>query len=163
MFTGSTKQARSKETPSGNFLDAATDNPVHHAHVLREAAAGRLVSGGDADFLIDGALGVDFAAAVKARHARDVVEHDHAVARFEITDAIARFRNDAGDLMAVNARRSQKIVLDLLQIGVADAAGFHAHEDLAGAYPGSGHVFNSDNGSPFVHGGAHGPGYNWRR
>src|SRR5205807_1845371 len=147
----------------GDLLDTTTDDPIHNAHILREAAAGGLVSGGHTDFLIDGALGEDLAAAIKAGHARDVVEHHHVDAYFEIADAVADLRYNASGLMAVDARGSEKIVFDLLQIGVTDAAGFHAHEDLPRPDPGSGHVLNGDNGPPFVDRGAHGPGYNWRR
>src|SRR4029077_17092851 len=124
---------------------------------------GGLVSGGYTDFLIDGALGVDFAEAVETCHARDVMEDHHAVAPLEIANAFADLRHNACGLMAVDSRRSEKIVLDLLQIGVTDAAGFHAYEDLPSRYARSGHVLNGDDGSPFIHGGAHGPRYNWRR
>jgi hypothetical protein len=34
--------------------------------------------------------------------------------------------------MAVHARAGQQVVLDLLEIGVADAASFHTHEELPG-------------------------------
>jgi len=147
----------------GDFLDAATDDPIHDAYILREAAAGRLVSGCHANFLIDRALGVDFAAAVETRHTGDVVEDHHAIANREIADTFTDLRHNARSLMTVDAWGSEKIVLDFLQIGVTDTAGFHAHEQLTRANLRSGHDFNRDDGLPLVHGGAHDPGYDWRR
>ena len=42
-------------------------------------------------------------------------------------------RDHAGRLMPVDSGRREQVVFDLLEIGVADAAGFHANQDFAGA------------------------------
>ena len=88
-----------------NFFDAPLDDPIHRAHVLRKPAAGRLISGGDADLLVDRALGVKLPPAVKTFAARNVVKHDHAVAGREARDARADRGHHARGLMPVNARR----------------------------------------------------------
>ena len=62
-----------------------------------------------------------------------MVEDDDAVAGLEFRDVGAHVRDHARGLMAVNARRGEQVVFDLLEIGVADAAGFHADEDFARA------------------------------
>ena len=64
----------------GNLFDAALDDPVHGAHVLGETASGGFIPGRDADFLVDRALGVEFAPAIEALRARNVMENDDAVA-----------------------------------------------------------------------------------
>ena len=74
----------------GNFLDAALDDPIHDADVLGESAAGGLEAGSDAYLLIDGTLRVEFAVAVEAFAAGNVVEDDDAVAGLELGDAGTR-------------------------------------------------------------------------
>ena len=61
------------------------------------------------------------------------MKRHHAIARPELGDAAAHRGHHAGGLVPVDARRRQQIVFDLLQIGVADAASFHADQNLAGA------------------------------
>jgi len=61
------------------------------------------------------------------------VEDNDTVARFKIAYAAAHARHYAGSLVPVDPRRRQQVVLDLLQIGVADAASLHAHQQLTGA------------------------------
>ena len=116
-----------------DFFHAAPDDPVHDANVLRKSAAGRLISRRYADLFINRALGVQFVAAVEAFQARNMVEDDHAVAGRVIADACADGCHHAGGFMAENARRGEQIVFDFLEIGVADAAAFHANQQLAGA------------------------------
>ena len=50
-----------------------------------------------------------------------------------IRDIRATAADHAGGLMAVDSGRRQQIVFDFLEIGVADAAGFHPNQNLAGA------------------------------
>ena len=116
-----------------NLLDAMLDDPVHDADVLRESSTRGLEARGDADLLIDRALRVQLALAEEASAARNVVEDDDAVAGFELRDVGAHMRYNSGGLVAVNARRRQQVVFNFFQIGVTDAAGFHANEDFAGA------------------------------
>ena len=65
----------------GNLLHAASHNPVHDAHVLREAAARGLESRRDPHFLIDRALRVQLALAVETIQAGNVMEGNDAIAR----------------------------------------------------------------------------------
>ncbi len=65
------------------------DNPVHHPDVLGESAAGGLEAGRAADFLVGLALGKHFMPAVVTLAARDVMEHDHAIARPELAHSRA--------------------------------------------------------------------------
>ena len=66
------------------------------------------------------------------------MKNDHAIARHELAhDSFADGGDDARGFMAVDAGRRQKIVFDLLQIGVADATALDANQDLARADDGS--------------------------
>ncbi len=115
----------------GNFLDAALDDPIHHADILRKASARRLVSGRNADFLIDRALRIQLVPAVKTFPARDVMEDDDAIAGGESPHAAADGRHYARRLMSKDARRREQVVFDLLEIGVADPAALHADQQFA--------------------------------
>src|SRR5262245_27141216 len=79
----------------GNLLDTAADDPVHYPDILCESAAGRLVSCRHADLLVNGALRVHLPQAVKALHARDVMEHHNTVARGESVNAFTDLRHHA--------------------------------------------------------------------
>ena len=84
VFTGSTKQACSNETPSGMRTVPCRDNPVHDADIFGESAARRLESGRAADFLVSLALGKSLVAAVVTLATGDVMEHHDAIARLEL-------------------------------------------------------------------------------
>ena len=83
------------------------------------------------------------------------MEHNHPVTGREARDAFAHSRHHAGGLMAVNPRRSQQVVLDFLEIGVADAAGFNANQNFTGADFGHRDGFHLDDALAFIHGGLH--------
>src|SRR5262249_52136390 len=120
-----------------NLFHAASNDPVHHADILRKASSGWFVAGAYADFLVDRALCIDFAAAVEASPAWDVVKDHYAIARRKAFHALSHLRHHTGGLMPVDPRRRQQIVFNLLEIGMADAAGFDAHQNLAGPDLGS--------------------------
>ena len=63
---------------------------------------------------------------------------------------------DARRFMTVNSGRGQKIVLDFFQIGMADAAGFDANQQLARTDVGRRNLFDRYNAAALVNGGAHG-------
>ena len=63
-----------------DLFHPAPGDPIHDAHILREASAGRLVPRRDADLLVDQALRVELVAAVEAFPAGDVMEDDHPIA-----------------------------------------------------------------------------------
>ena len=98
----------------GNFFDAVLDDPVHDADVLRESAACRFISRRDADFLVNRALGIQLALAIKTLAARNVVKDDDTVTRDVARDTRAYGRNHTRRLMTVNARRRQQVVRDFL-------------------------------------------------
>jgi hypothetical protein len=111
----------------GNPFHSSLDNPIHYTHILGKSASGGLESGSDADPLIYSALGVKLSRAIEAVTARNVVKHNHAVAGPVFPDARAALRYNPGGLVTVNARRRQKIVLDLLQIGMTNPASLYAN------------------------------------
>src|SRR5437870_4358674 len=62
-----------------------------------------------------------------------MVEHDDAITRLKFGDISSSCRNHSSRFVTKNTRGSQKIVLDLLQVGVAHPAGLHPNEDFTGA------------------------------
>ena len=91
-----------------------------------KAAAGRLKTGGDANFFVHGTLSVKPAIAIKAVSAGNVVKNDHAVANSISCDAFAHGCNRTGSFVPVNTRWGEKIVLNLFKVGVANAAACNA-------------------------------------
>ena len=149
--------ARSKETAVGNLLHAALHDPVHHPHVLRETAARRLKPGRDADFLIDRALRVKPCAGSRNSSCTECGGTPPRGRPAEIASTPApTARHHSGRFMAVNARRRQQVVFDLLQIGVADAAGFHPDQDLARPDGGRGDLLDATTLCAAIYGGMHG-------
>ena len=59
---------------------AARGHPIHHANILREAAAGRFEASCNADFFIEGALSRGAFAAIEALAAGNVMVDDDAFA-----------------------------------------------------------------------------------
>ena len=146
-----------------DFLHATLDNPVHHADILRKSAARGLIAGRDADLLVDRALGVELVPAIEAFPARDVMEDDDTIADGKSAHARARGCHDASRLVAKNARRRKQIVFDLLEIGVADTAAFHADEELARPDGGRRHLLHRYPAFAGVDRGPHHIGHgNWR-
>jgi hypothetical protein len=120
------------EDPVGHGDGATVHDPVEGLDVLREAAAGRLEAGGGAVALVARALRVGARPAEEARAAGHVVVDDHALALTKADDALPRARHPARDLVAEDPRPGQKALLDLLDVGPADAAGLHPDQQLAG-------------------------------
>jgi hypothetical protein len=61
-----------------------------------------------------------------------VVKHDYTIAGRELAHLPPSAHYHSSRLMSIDARRGQKVVFDFFQIGMADATGFHAHQNLAG-------------------------------
>jgi hypothetical protein len=100
-------------------------------------------------------LGVEFALAVKALAAGNVMEDNDAIAGFESGDVGTHVRYDARGFVTEDTRRSEQVVFDLLEIGVADATGFDADQDFAGANFGSADSIDRDETVAAIHGGLH--------
>src|ERR1019366_1765449 len=140
----------------GNLFDAALHNPIHHPHVLRKPAPGWFEARCNAHFLINGALCIVVASTVETFQARDMVEGHHAVALLETGDPGTGSGHRAGGFVPVDARRLEQVVLDLLQVGMADAASFHANEDFARADPRRWNFLHLNRTLASIHGRVHG-------
>ena len=53
---------------------------------------------------------------------------NHPIAYFIFGDAVADSRDRSGGLVAEDTRRRKQVVLDLFQVGMANATRFHAHQ-----------------------------------
>ncbi len=92
VLMGSTKQARSKGTPSGiRTTPRRTIQSITRTYSENPPPAGS-ISRRHADSLVGRALRVQLAAAIEALRARDVVKDHDRVARREPADALARRR-----------------------------------------------------------------------
>ena len=114
----------------GDLLHAAFHDPIHHPDVLGKPAAGGFKPGGDPDFLVHRALGVSFAVAVEAFEPQGMwwKATTRSPGR-NFTTPAPHGHDHACGLMTVNPGRGQQVVLDFFEVGVADAAGFHADEE----------------------------------
>jgi hypothetical protein len=63
-----------------DLLDPAADNPIHDSNILAEAAASRLESRRNSNFLINLALRVKLSIAVEATETGDMVKRDDPIA-----------------------------------------------------------------------------------
>lgn len=144
-----------KRNAMGNLLDATLDNPIHDADILRKSAAGRFKTGSHAHLFINRALGVKFALAVEAFTAGDVMEDNDAVAGFDARDPGSDTGHYTRGLVSVNAWGSEQVVFDLLEIGMADAAGFDADKDFAGTDFGGADGIDRNEGVAAIDGGLH--------
>ena len=137
---------------------AVVDDEVHDADVLGKAAAGGLEAGRGAGLLVERALRGGVFAAVVALAAGNVMEAHDAIADGEFGDACADFGDDAGHLVAEDARRGVRAHVDFLEIGAADAAGGDLDEQFAGADARNGDGLKAHVVDAAVDDGAHGGG-----
>ena len=128
----------------GDPNHAALNDPIHDAHVLRKPTTGRLETGSDAHFLVLGALGVVPVLAIEAIETWNVVEQADAITFGKPGDFITDANDSAGRLMSVDSRRRQEIMLDFLEVRMADAAGFNAYKDFAGTGLWNGNLLKGD-------------------
>jgi hypothetical protein len=143
----------------GNRLDATIYNPVHYANVLRETTAGRLVASGYTHSLVHRTLSIEAPIAVEALATRYVVENDHAIAWGVSRDSIANGCNDAGSLVAVDARWREKIVLDFFEIGMTNPAALNPDQNLVLLQRRSLDAFERDAARASIDGRSHDAGY----
>ncbi|MCX6917211.1 MAG: hypothetical protein NT167_29935 [Verrucomicrobia bacterium] len=92
------------------------------------AAAGRLEARRDAGAFVLGALGEGVVAAGMALQARHMMMQRDALAGPELADPRSGADDGAGGFMAEDARGRHGAILDLLDVGGADAADGHADE-----------------------------------
>jgi hypothetical protein len=142
-------------TPKVNLHHAAPDHPVHHANILREAAARRLKAGCNADALVGGALRVIAAAAVKTLLAGDMVKQADTVAGNEPRHVCTSRHHHPCCFMPINSRRRKQIVLNLLEISMAYAAGLDPYQQLAWADHRHGDLFDADPALAAIHARGH--------
>jgi hypothetical protein len=64
-----------------DLLHPAVDNPIHHTNVLGKSSARGFVTCRYADLFINGALGIQFMAAIEAFQTGNMVKRNYAVAR----------------------------------------------------------------------------------
>ena len=142
VFTGSTKAASSGSTPSGTGMAPRSTIQSQRLHVLGEAAARRLEPGRGAVALVALALRVGRRARSRSRRRRGC--GGGATTRSPFAEAAdARRPGDrARDLVAEDAGAGQQPLLDLLDVGAADAAGVHPDQHLAGPDLGDGDLLD---------------------
>jgi hypothetical protein len=122
---------------------------------LREASAGRLKARTYAHFLVHRTLSIQAAIAEEALTAGYVVKNNDAIARRVFCDPIADSRDYTGSLVAVDARGRKEVVLDFLEIGVADAAALDPDQDFAAPDKRGFDGFDRDSAWATIHGRSH--------
>jgi hypothetical protein len=80
-----------------------------------------------------------------------MMEYYYPVSWKKPRNTIACIHHNTGSLMSVNARRWQKIVLDLFQVGVADPAALHTDEYFTGTDGGSRNHVHFNAALPCIH------------
>jgi hypothetical protein len=85
-----------------------------------------------------------------------MVKCDDAIAQPEAGDSGTNGGYDPGRLMAVDARRSEQVVLDFLEVCVANPAGLDANQDLAGADGWRWNPLHANHAAAAINGGVHG-------
>src|SRR5262249_7526862 len=146
-----------------NLHHAFAYDPVHHADVLGEAPAAGLKTGSRAHFLIDRTLGENLLAAVIALTAGNMVEDHDAVAFGKALYALAPAYNLPRHLVTKDPWSRMRAGGNLLEIGSADAAGMHAHQQLSWTDIRNGHGFQANIVLAAVHCRLHGSCSNDRR
>src|ERR1700735_161734 len=139
----------------GQRNHSALNDPRHGANVFREAAAVGIEAGCEAYFLISGALRKEFSFAIETIAARNMMEADHAIARFELGDTTADFDYRASKFVAENLWRRDETVMNFLDVRATDAAGSHAEEKFTFADFGDRHGFNRHAALSTIDPGAH--------
>ena len=84
------------------------------------------------------------------------MKDNHPVAGSVTCNSLPHRRHHTRRLMSINARRRKQVVLDLLQIGMADTARLNADQDLTAADFGNRNRFHLHHAGALVHGGLHG-------
>jgi len=103
-----------------------------------------------------GALGEGMVPAGMAFQARDMMMQRHALADVELPDARSGADDGAGGFMAKDARWRHGAVVDLLDVGRADAADGHADEQFIRPDERNGHGLQSQIVRPTIHDRLHG-------
>ena len=136
--------------------DHARQDEGHDADVFGIAAARRLEARRDAGALVLGALREGVVPAGMTLQARHVMMQRHALADLELPDARADADDGAGGFVAEDARRRHGAVLDLLDVGRADAADGHPDEQFVRPDARHGHGFEPQIVRPAIHHRLHG-------
>jgi len=114
----------------GQRDDALLRDPGHGFDVFGEAAAVGCEAGGEAGGLVLFALREEAALAIEAFAAGNVMKAHDAVAEFPFSDAAADGDDGAGEFVAEDLGRGDVGVIDLLDVGAADAASSDFDKDF---------------------------------
>src|SRR5579864_5596982 len=93
--------------------------------------------------------------AVETVAARNVMKTDHAVASLELRNSGANLDDRAGQLVAQDLGRLNEAVVNLFDVGTADAARRNSEEHLARTDLGNRHLLEDDSALAAVDAGAH--------
>ncbi len=131
VFTGSTNVASSNVTSGGKaIIPRSTIHGIARTYSAKPPPLGSKPAV-KPDFLVSRALREEFALAVEAAAARNVVEADDAIAGLELRYAAADLHDGARKLVPQNLRRLNESVVNLLDVRSANAACRHAEQDFA--------------------------------
>ena len=92
----------------------------------------------------------------KTVQTRDMVKGDNTVSGSERLNPGSNRHYLSGRLMPVDTGRGQQVVLDLLEVGVADAAALHSHQKFARSNDGYGDRLDAHSAVALVDGSVHG-------
>ena len=140
-----------------NFYDPG-ENPGHHAHVLGVPAASGFEAGSNPGALVLCALRKGAMGTVVALKTRHVMVQRHPLANLEASGLRASPNNHTRRLMPKNTRRRNGAILDFFDVGRANAADGHFHQQFTGADAWDRDVFEAQIVWAAIHDGAHGFG-----
>src|SRR3954447_11179375 len=85
-----------------------------------------------------------------------MMKRNYPVSALELSNTAAHSSHHSRSFMPIYAGRSEQVILDLLQVGVTDAAGLHANQDFPRADGWRRNLFNADHAATPVDRGVHG-------
>ena len=145
-----------------DFDDAGQDKG-HDANIFRVATAGGFEARRDAgEVFVLRTLGEGVMAAGMAIHARHVMVEADAFTDGEAANARADLDDGAGGFVAENAGRRDGAIVDLLDVGGANAAGRDLHEQFTGTDARDRERFEAQIVHAAVNDGPHGFGYKFQ-
>jgi hypothetical protein len=114
-------------------FDDAGEDPWHDTHIFGVAAACGFEASGNAGTFVLGALGEGSMGASMAFETRHMMMQGDAIADLKSADTNAAANDYACGFVSKNARRWDCAILDLFDVGGADAADGDLDQQLLGA------------------------------